>query len=58
MIAPAGSNLLTGMSPGSADYDECLPWAKAGFYVVLYSLDGSPEGLGHAPNDDGIESLL
>jgi dienelactone hydrolase len=50
-IAPAGSNLLTGKSATTADYPECLPWAQAGYLTVLYSLAGSPDELGHAPND-------
>ena len=50
-IAPAGSNMLTGKSPETGDYPECLPWAKAGFAVVLYSLAGSPDHLGHPPGE-------
>lgn len=44
LIAPAGSNMLQGMDVGSGDRPEHLPYAKAGFAVVAYSLDGFFEG--------------
>lgn len=44
VIAPAGSNLVSGMDLGDGDRDEHLPYVHAGFAVVAYSIDGvSPE---------------
>jgi predicted Zn finger-like uncharacterized protein len=40
LIAPAGSIVITGMALGDGDRDEHLPWARAGFAVLAYSLDG------------------
>ncbi len=57
-IAPAGSILLTGKLISRSDYPECIPWAKAGYLVVLYSLDGSPDGLGHAPNNAELKDCF
>ncbi len=46
LVAPAGTNLLSGASLEGSDYhDETLPYAEAGMVVVQYSLDG------HAPED-------
>lgn len=42
LIAPAGSNCLTGMPLGSGDSPEHRPWAEAGFLVVAYELRGAP----------------
>jgi acetyl esterase/lipase len=41
MIAPAGSNLITGMKLGEGDAPEHLPYVSAGFAVVAYELDGA-----------------
>ena len=41
LIAPAGSNLITGMKLGNGDAPEHLPYASAGFAVVAYELDGA-----------------
>jgi dipeptidyl aminopeptidase/acylaminoacyl peptidase len=41
LIAPAGSNLITGMKLGDGDRPEHLPYAAAGFAVVAYELDGA-----------------
>lgn len=41
LIAPAGSNLITGMKLGEGDRMEHLPYAGAGFAVVAYELDGA-----------------
>jgi acetyl esterase/lipase len=41
LIAPAGSNLITGMKLGEGDAAEHLPYALAGFAVVAYELDGA-----------------
>jgi dienelactone hydrolase len=38
--APAGSNLLFGMTLGDGDRPEHLPWLQAGFVVVAYEIDG------------------
>jgi dienelactone hydrolase len=41
LVAPAGSNLLSGMDLDEGDYfDETLPYAEAGMVVVSYSIDG------------------
>lgn len=41
LIAPAGSDLLSGMDLDAGDYfDETLPYAEAGMVVVSYSIDG------------------
>ncbi len=40
LIAPAGSTLLTGMELGDGDATEHIPYLKAGFAVIAYSLDG------------------
>ena len=42
LIAPAGSNLVTGMDLSDGDKFEHLPYARAGFVVVAYALDGAP----------------
>jgi dienelactone hydrolase len=39
-IAPAGSNCLCGKALEEGDTPEHLPWAKAGFAVVAFSLSG------------------
>jgi dipeptidyl aminopeptidase/acylaminoacyl peptidase len=45
LVAPAGTNLLSGSDlgpPGADEYhDECLPYAEAGMVVVFYSIDGA-----------------
>ena len=40
LIAPAGSPLFHGMALAPADEVEHIPYAKAGFAVVAYDLDG------------------
>ncbi|MEM6915716.1 MAG: DUF4190 domain-containing protein [Verrucomicrobiota bacterium] len=41
IVAPAGSDLLSGLALDDSDYhDETLPYAEAGMVVVNYSLDG------------------
>lgn len=45
LVAPAGSNLISGAQLDNDDYhDETLPYAEEGMAVVFYSLDGSMEG--------------
>ncbi|WOO41348.1 DUF4190 domain-containing protein [Rubellicoccus peritrichatus] len=47
LVAPAGTNLLSGASLGPLDdtayHDEALPYAKSGLVTVLYSIDGAEE---------------
>ncbi len=40
LIAGAGSNLITGMALSDGDRPEHLPYARAGFVVLAYELDG------------------
>lgn len=41
LVAPAGTNLLRGNAMDADDYhDETLPYVKAGYAVVFYSIDG------------------
>jgi dipeptidyl aminopeptidase/acylaminoacyl peptidase len=40
LIAPAGSNLITGMGLAEGDMNEHLPYVAAGFAVVAYALPG------------------
>jgi dienelactone hydrolase len=55
LIAPAGTNLLTGNTLGemgkSSDQPEHIPYVKAGFAVLAYELDG-PAPQGPDPSDD------
>ena len=41
LLAPAGSNLLTGMKLAADDRPEHLPYLKAGFAVLAFDLDGA-----------------
>lgn len=41
LIAPAGSNLLTGMRLSEGDRTEHLPYVAAGYVLVAYDLDGA-----------------
>jgi dienelactone hydrolase len=41
LIAPAGSNLITGMDLTPEDKAEQLPYVRAGFEVVAYAIDGA-----------------
>jgi len=40
VIAPAGSNMMTGMSLSRGDRDEHEPYVKAGYVVVSFDVDG------------------
>ena len=40
LVAPAGSTLLEGMVLADGDRPEQLPYVRAGFVVVAYSIDG------------------
>lgn len=53
LIAPAGSILVTGMDLGEGDQQEHLPFVRAGFAVLAYSLDGNVPDL-KAANDSQI----
>jgi len=45
IVAPAGTRMFHGMKLGAGDMPEHTPYAKAGFAVVAYELDGHlPEG--------------
>lgn len=60
-IAPAGTNLITGMIQGDGDRAEHLPWVRAGFAVVAYELDGYPgelQAAGDQALDRGIRQFL
>jgi dipeptidyl aminopeptidase/acylaminoacyl peptidase len=39
-VAPAGSNLMTGMTLSDEDRAEQLPYVNAGYAVIAYELDG------------------
>ncbi len=41
LIAPAGSNLLTGAHLSAGDRREHLPWVREGYLVVAYELRGA-----------------
>jgi dienelactone hydrolase len=42
-VAPAGTNLLTGNALDDPTYHkETLPYARAGYVAITYSLDGAP----------------
>jgi dipeptidyl aminopeptidase/acylaminoacyl peptidase len=51
-VAPAGSPLICGMSLGDGDSPEQIPYARAGFIVVAYSIDGD------LPKDHSAEQLI
>jgi len=40
LVAPAGTYLVNGINLGNGDRPEHMPYAKAGFAVIAYSLDG------------------
>jgi dienelactone hydrolase len=54
LIAPAGSTLLTGMGLADGDRAEHLPYVRAGFAVVAYSIDGPSAG---DRDEDVIQAL-
>lgn len=55
LITAAGSKLFTGMSLGVGDQAEHLPYARAGFAVVAYEMDGFPPEDDNAPDSAYIE---
>jgi dienelactone hydrolase len=42
LVAPAGTNLLHGKALSPDDRPEHMPYARAGFAVIAYSIDGDP----------------
>ena len=52
LIAPAGSNLLTGMKLDPSDSKEHIPYAKAGMVVVAYAIDGHLDDRAHVKDAD------
>src|SRR5258708_698363 len=52
LIAPAGSNLLTGMKLDPGDSKEHIPYAKAGVVVVAYAIDGHLDDRAHVKDAD------
>jgi dienelactone hydrolase len=58
LVAPAGSNMITGMALAEEDQPEHLPYVKAGFAVVAYELDGHvPGGIDGARDRDVIRAI-
>ena len=41
ILAPAGSNLISGRDLGDGDHPEALPWANAGYVVIQVALPGA-----------------
>lgn len=54
LIAPAGSNLLTGMKLDPSDSKEHIPYAQAGMVVVAYAIDGHLEERDHLKDADAL----
>jgi dienelactone hydrolase len=54
LVAPAGSNMITGMDLSDEDRSEHLPYVKAGFAVVAYELDGHVPGGVHGASDRDV----
>jgi len=54
LVAPAGTNLLTGNALDDPTYHtESLPYARAGYVAITYSLDGAlPAGSDDSSDDD------
>ncbi len=50
LVTGAGSRLFTGMNLGDGDRAEHLPYARAGFVVVAYEMDGFPPKDENAPD--------
>jgi dipeptidyl aminopeptidase/acylaminoacyl peptidase len=59
LIAPAGTPLVHGMNLGPGDQAEHLPYVRAGFAVVAYSLSGPvQDGRNEAQLMDGIRAFM
>jgi len=57
LIAPAGSPMFVGMGLGDGDRPEHLPYAKAGFAVIAYELDGAmPQHEGEPTDAEGVRA--
>ncbi len=54
-ITGAGSKLFTGMDLGDGDRPEHLPYARAGFVVVAFEMDGFPPKNENAPDSEYSE---
>ncbi|MBS0263888.1 MAG: dienelactone hydrolase family protein [Planctomycetes bacterium] len=55
LVAPAGTNLLTGNSLDDPAYHkETLPYTRAGYVAIMYSLDGAPPPGVEDPSDDQL----
>lgn len=52
LIAPVGSNLLTGKKLTDDDEEEHAPFVEAGFAVIAYELDGEVRDMGTAREKD------
>jgi hypothetical protein len=52
LVAPAGSNLMTGMKLSEGDRPEHLPYVGAGYAVFAYELPGAPPD-----TDDGLATF-
>jgi dipeptidyl aminopeptidase/acylaminoacyl peptidase len=52
LVPPAGSTLIAGMDLGDGDRAEHYPYAKAGFIVVSFEIDG------HVPNNAPDSAIL
>ncbi len=58
VIAPAGSNLITGMMLGDGDRPEHLPFVQAGYAVVAYDVTGPmPEADERAQMESSIRAF-
>ena len=59
LIAPAGTPLIHGMNLGPGDQAEHIPYVRAGFAVVAYSLSGPvPKGAHDAQMAEGIRAFM
>ena len=59
LIAPAGTPLIHGMDLGRGDQAEHVPYVRAGFAVVAYSLSGPvPRGASDAQLVEGIRAFM
>jgi len=57
LIAPAGSNLLTGMALGEGDQPEHLPYVQAGLAVIAFELDGMEDYMDLGYMAGGVEDF-
>jgi dipeptidyl aminopeptidase/acylaminoacyl peptidase len=57
MIAPAGSNLVTGKELDDGDRPEHLPYLEAGFAVVAFALDGPMPEQPRNPDREAMQAI-